>query len=157
MQLPTIRRFQDEDALATATLFHRSVHELTQDHYDQAQRDAWAPQIPEKAAWLNRLKPQSVFVAEQESGIVGFMTLTQDGYLDLAFVAPGASRQGVGAMLYEAINAEATVLGLKRMHAEASHLARPFFERQGWAVLKEQTVHRNGVALMNFAMEKRLD
>lgn len=156
MQRTTIRRFREEDAPATATLFHASVHGLTKDHYDQAQREAWAPHVPETATWLKRLRSQSAFVAEQGGRIVGFMTLRPDGYLDLAFVAPGASRQGVASRLYDAINAEAKELGLTRLHAEASHLARPFFERQGWAVVKKQTVQRHGAALTNFVMEKHL-
>jgi len=157
MQRTIIRRFQEEDAPATATLFHASVHGLARDRYDQAQRDAWAPHVPETAAWLKRRRPQSAFVAEREGAIVGLMTVRPDGYLDLAFVAPDASRQGVASRLYHAIEVEAVALGLSRLHAQASHLARPFFERQGWTVVQEQTVQRNGVALTNFAMEKPLD
>lgn len=152
-----VRRFREEDALATAALFHASVHGLANAHYSQAERDAWAPQIPETAVWMQRLQGQSVFVAERDGVIVGFMTLRPDGYLDLAFVSPDASRKGVASKLYEAIEAEAMALGLTRLHAQASHLARPFFERQGWTVLKEQSAERNGVALTNFAMERRLD
>lgn len=152
-----IRRFREEDAPATAALFHASVHGLTRDHYDQTQRDAWAPKVPEIGAWLKRLQSQVAFVAERDGHLMGFMTVRPDGYLDLAFVAPDASRQGVAFRLYKAIEAEANALGLTRLHAEASHLARPFFERRGWRVVKEQTVERNGVDLTNFIMEKHLD
>jgi len=156
MQRTTTRRFREEDAPATAALFHASVHGLAKARYDQAQREAWAPQVPETTAWLQRLRGQSAFVAERDGGIVGFMTLRPDGYLDLAFVAPEVARQGIASRLYCAIEGEAAALGHTRLHAEASHLARPFFERQGWRVVREQTVQRNGVALTNFVMEKPL-
>jgi putative acetyltransferase len=35
-------------------------------------------------------------------------------------------------------------------------MARPFFERQGWSVLAEQTVTKRGVELTNYRMRKAL-
>ena len=84
------------------------------------------------------------------------MTLRADGLIDLAFVAPDVAGQGVAKPLYDAIEAEAKGRGLARLHAEASLLARPFFERQGWSVVGRQSVERDGVALTNFVMEKAL-
>ena len=57
---------------------------------------------------------------------------------------------------YDAIHEEAVTLGLRRLHSEASHLARPFFERQGWSVVRAQSLERDGVSLTNFVMEKVL-
>ena len=37
----------------------------------------------------------------------------------------------------------------------ASITARPFFEKRGYRVVKEQQVERNGVFLTNFVMVKR--
>ena len=76
-----------------------------------------------------------------------------DGYLDFAYVAPDAMGQGVAKALYDAILAVAEKAGLARLTSEASHLARRFFERQGWRVVEEQSVARNGVTLTNFRME----
>jgi len=39
---------------------------------------------------------------------------------------------------------------------DAETTARLFFERQGWSVVRRQTVWRGGIALTNFAMEKVL-
>ena len=36
----------------------------------------------------------------------------------------------------------------------ASITARPFFEKRGYRVVKEQQVERHGVLLTNFVMEK---
>ena len=46
----------------------------------------------------------------------------------------------------------AALPGARRTHASIT--ARPFFERRGWRVVKEQRVERRGVALTNFVMEK---
>ena len=151
-----IRPFRDDDASAAAQIFFNSVRLGTRDYYDEAQRVAWAPRVPEATKWLDRLKSQTVFVAERNGSVVGFMTLAAEGYIDLAFVAPDAIGQGIGKQLYEAILTEALNLGVPRLHAEASHLARAFFERQGWSVVESQFVTRRDVAIPNFVMEKYL-
>ena len=156
MSQAVIRRFREEDAQATAQVFFDAVHVGARAHYDEAQRRAWAPRVPALAAWRERLRPQSVFVAERDDRIVGFMTLTTDGVIDFAFVAPDVIGQGVAKALYDAVLSEAVGRGLDRLRADASHLARPFFERQGWGVVRRQSVERDGVALTNFVMEKAL-
>ena len=151
-----VRAFRDEDAAATAQIFFDAVRDGAQAHYDEAQRQAWAPHVPETAEWLNRLKPQMVLVAEQKDRVVGFMTLTADGCIDLAYVAPDQIGQGVAKQLYDAVLAEAVGRGLPSLHVEASRLARGFFERQGWSVVRPQTVLRGGVDVPNFVMRKDL-
>ncbi len=152
----TVRRFEDEDAEATARIYFDAVRVGARDHYDEAQRRAWASAVPDTPPWRARLRSQASFVAERDGAIVGFMTLKPDGCIDLAFVAPQAMGTGVARQLYERLLAEAAAMGLRQLHTEASHLARPFFERQGWSVIKQQTVERDGVALTNFVMEKDL-
>ncbi|MEO1223666.1 MAG: GNAT family N-acetyltransferase [Pseudomonadota bacterium] len=152
----TVRRFEDRDAEATARIYFDAVRVGARDHYDEAQRRAWAPSVPDTPPWRARLKSQTSFVAERGGAIVGFMTLKPDGCVDLAFVAPEAMGTGVAKQLYERLLAEASGMGLCQLRTEASHLARPFFERQGWSVVNQQTVERDGVALTNFVMEKDL-
>ena len=149
----SVRRFRDEDAGATARIFCDAVHQGAARHYDEAQRRAWAPGIPDLPAWRDRLGAQAVFVAERQHSVVGFMTLRPDGCIDLAFVAPDAMGTGVARQLYDAILREAARQRMPTLHTHASHLARPFFERQGWTMVREQTVQRDGVSLTNFFME----
>jgi putative acetyltransferase len=148
-----IRRFRKADAAATARVFYDSIHNATRAFYDAAQRRAWAPRIPGTDAWRARIAPQIAFVAERDGAVIGFMTLRSDGHLDLAFVAPDAVGQGVAKALYDAILSEAYTAGLDRLTTEASLMARPFFARQGWTVLREEAVERDGVTLMRFRME----
>lgn len=152
-----IRPFHSSDAAALAALFYESVHKGARRAYDAAQRRAWAPRVPDAAAWRDRLSAQTVLVAERDGDPVGFMTLREDGRIDLAFVAPAAIGQGVARALYDEILQEARQAGMPRLHAEASLMARPFFERQGWSVIVPETVVRDGVSIPRFRMEKRLD
>jgi len=132
------------------------VRRGTRAFYDEAQRRAWAPEVPATASWLERIRAQTALVAERNGVLVGFMTMTAGGYIDLAYVAPRHIGKGVAKALYDAILAEALQEGRTKLRAEASHLARAFFERQGWSVVRRQTVARGGVRMTNFLMEKTL-
>ncbi|WNK01706.1 GNAT family N-acetyltransferase [Thalassospiraceae bacterium LMO-JJ14] len=151
-----IRRIQDDDIAATAQLFYCAVRQGAAGYYDDAQRQAWAPEVPELVRWHDRLMAQTGFVAELDGAIIGFMTMTAVGHIDLAYVAPAYIGKGVAKALYDEIVCEATSNGLSRLTSDASHLARAFFERQGWVVIRPQTVVRDGVSIRNFVMHKEL-
>ena len=151
------RAAREADAGPLAEVYYRAVHEGAAEAYSKEQRAAWAPSIPSAEAWRHRLEGLSTIVAEEGGQIVGFMSLNpHDGDLDLAFVLPEVRGTGVAKALYAVLEDQARTQGLDRLHTHASHVARPFFEGQGWTVLAENTVERQGVALTNWIMEKRL-
>lgn len=151
-----IRGFRNDDVHPTARIFFDAIRLGTTEYYDERQRKAWAEKVPDTDEWRKRLQGQHSFVAEVNATLVGFMTLNADGHIDLAFVAPDWIGKGVARALYERIEAEAMALGIQRLDTEASYLARPFFERQGWSVVRQQSVEMGSVSLTNFVMEKRL-
>lgn len=151
-----VKRFVADDAGATAHIFFDAVRLGTTGYYDERQRNAWAVEVPDNDAWLERLQSQQTFVAEYDTRLVGFMTLDELGHIDLAFVVPDLMGKGVARALHKRLEAEALRLGIGKLDTEASHLARRFFERQGWSVVREQSVSRGDVSLTNFVMVKRL-
>lgn len=151
-----VRNFRKADAEATALIFYDAVRRGSGAHYTDTQKRAWAPSVPDIESWLARIAPQTALVAELDDRVVGFMTLTEEGCIDLAFVAPDQMGRGVATQLYVSLCEAAAVNGLRRLWTDASHAARRFFEREGWTVVKTQTAVRNGVALTNFRMEKIL-
>lgn len=154
----TIRPGRDSDVGAIAAIFTAAVHELTADHYDAAQREAWAPRPPDLDAWALRLATLHTLVAEDEGcGIVGFIGYATDGHVDLLFVAPSHARRGVVRMLHERVEAALREAGVTELFTEASLVARPFFERQGYRMTEEQEVVLRGVTFRRFAMRKRPD
>lgn len=151
-----IRKYRETDTAQLAALFFDSVRQGTAAHYDRQQREAWAPAVPDVGKWRARLSAMLVFVAEDESGIVGFMTLDESGYIDLAFVRADRIGTGVGSKLYERIEHASRQRGQLTLSSNASKLARPFFEKHGWVVKARQSVEQNGVCLTNYRMEKQL-
>lgn len=63
---------------------------------------------------------------------------------------------GVAGSLVSRLEEEAMKFNLPEIDTEASITAKPFFERQGYIVVKEQTVEIRGVKLTNYKMIKRL-
>ena len=129
-----IRAYRPQDRSAKAGVFYRAVHEGAAPFYDAAQRAVWAPSPEPDWALPDRQLDQWCWVAEDHSGMTGFMSLDREGYLDMAFVLPEVMGKGVARALYGALLAEARASGLTRLTVRASHLARRFFERQGWQV-----------------------
>ena len=147
-----IRSYLDSDAAACVEVYYRAVHDGAGRHYTAEQRHAWAPEPPDHEVFGARLAAAETFVAERDSGVVGFVSLTSDGYVDLFFVLPEEMGKGISDALYAMIVNRAGRLSLTQMTTHASHLARSFFLRHGWVSDEEETVIRHGVALKRTAM-----
>jgi putative acetyltransferase len=151
-----IGSFDPVEAADLGIIFFNAVREGAAGFYNAEQRRAWASRIPSGPDWASRLAAQQTVVARNAGVPIGFMTLANDGYIDLAFVDPAYQRRGVGSLLYAQIEALARKAQMERLYAEASYLVRGLFEQKGWTVLHEQQIERGDVRLTNFVMEKRL-
>ncbi len=152
-----IRRFEPADAPRLCEIFYRSVHEVARAKYDQAQVDAWAPSVPDPQRWLARLSEYDTFVADNAAGEpVGWIAMSADGYIDMLFCLPEATRCGIATKLYACVEEIAIARGFPRITAHASLLAEPFFIKHGWIVDERESVVRAGVDLPRAAMSKTL-
>jgi len=149
-----IRPFTEKDSQTTAHIFFDSIHVGTQEYYTEIERAAWSPDVPELSGWCAKLETQFSLVAVQENHVIGFMTLTSEGCIDLAFLAPHVIGQGVAQKLYDEILQEAVRAKMTRIYTYASLMAHKFFLRQGWSVMHAQKVIRNNISISNFVMEK---
>lgn len=152
-----IRDYQPADAVALTDIFYQTIHEVAISHYTEAQVNAWAPLPIDYAHWRERLDGRPPFVAEIDGRIVGFITLTETGYIDWTFTHKDFQGQGIASALYCHLEHAAQALRLPLLTVSASLLAKPFFEKQGFVVLSENRVERRGELLTNFSMEKQLD
>ena len=151
-----IRNYREGDAPEIARLFYETVRSVNRKDYSEEQVEAWAPGVPDPDEWHERMTGRRTLVAEGGGQVVGFAELEGDGHLDMLYLHKDAVRRGVGSGLYRAVEREARASGLGRIFTEASITARPFFERHGFRVVREQTVTVRGVPMTNFAMEKPL-
>lgn len=151
-----IRRFQPEDADQIAQLFHQTVREVNLGDYSSEQVKAWAPDDLHFRNWAEVCANRDTYVADDAGVIAGFGELEANGHIDCFYCHKDYQRRGVGRQIYAAIEARARDLKLNRLFVEASITAKPFFERLGFMVVKEQQVTRRGVTFTNYAMEKFL-
>lgn len=63
---------------------------------------------------------------------------------------------GVGSALYAWLERAALDRGLSRLFVEASEVARDFFLRKGFRVVRRQDLVRHGVPIYNYVMDKPL-
>jgi putative acetyltransferase len=74
----------------------------------------------------------------------------------MLFVEPEFARRGVGRTLVDALTRLAQARGAKRLTTEASDVAKPLFERQGFTAQKRNLVHIGDQWLANTTMTKTL-
>ena len=109
-----LRPLTAADHTDVARIYVDAVQRGTIGIYSQAERDAWSGTGPSPEAWRRKIAPMTGVVAEIDRLPVGFMTIDEDGYIDLAFVAPDVARCGVGGQLYLAILDLARTFGATR-------------------------------------------
>lgn len=151
-----IRSFVASDLAEAVRLFTDAVHVGAAYHYDAAQRSAWAPRPADLNHWQARFERLHTLVAERDGQLIGFISFESDGHIDLLFTSPASARQGVASALYQRVEAILYAQQVHELHTEASLVARPFFERQGFEVIAEEIVSRQGVDLIRFRMRKKL-
>jgi putative acetyltransferase len=136
--LISIRRYRPEDRAATAGVFFRAVREGTAGRYSEAQRHDWAQSPVPDLTTPDPRAGQLTWVAEEAGRITGFMAMTHEGYLDMAFVLPEVMGKGHAAALYDVLLAHAKEAGISRLTVRASHFSRRFLEKRGWRVDGEE-------------------
>ena len=151
-----IRSYRSADAQSLADIFYDSIHQVAVEHYSPAQVNAWAPLPRQYADWQQRFAAKPPFVAELAGVIVGFMTLEHNGHIDWTYTHHAYQRQGIASALYRHLEAEARRQDIARLFVEASHLARPFFDKQGFSVIRQNEVPIRGQVLVNWHMHKHL-
>jgi putative acetyltransferase len=154
-----LRAYRDEDCEATRTVFEKAVRLTALGDYSEEQVEAWAPtdlSASDMAAWgVERASAQTVVAVEGDQ-VLGFSDLVDGCLLDMLYVDPAAGRRGIATALLTEILSLARDVGAPEIETYASLTARPVFERHGFAVIEQNTVHVRGVSMTNFRMRRPL-
>ncbi len=124
--------------------------------YTEAQRAAWVPAPRSGPDWTARLEGQEIIVAEQDGSGLGFVSLADGGYVDFAYIRPGARRSGLFRQLLERIVERARARGEPMLWTHASLMAEPAFGRLGFTVRRRERVTLGGQVFDRCEMEMRL-
>lgn len=145
-----IRNYQSSDCKELTELFYHTVHTVNARDYTEKQLDAWADGKPDLEKWDQSLRAHCSLVAVAGGILVGFGDIDDTGYLDRLYVHADWQGRGIAAAICDRL--EQVVPGPIKTHASIT--AKPFFEKRGYQVVKEQQVERAGVQLTNFVMKK---
>jgi putative acetyltransferase len=151
----SIRPARPEDADALGLVMYDAIHRGPS-KYSRAQRLAWQTVPYAGAEWAAKLAAQQVWLAEEAGEILGFVSLTDAGYLDLAFVRGAAQGRGLLRQLCAPLLQAARSAGHARIWTHASLMAQPAFLALGFHVIRHESLPRAGQWLDRAEMEKPL-
>ena len=151
-----LRPYLPQDAAMLAEIFRASIEELTEDDYTPPQQEAWAAAADDLNEFAARLAKHLTLIATMEGSPVGFISLDAPTEIGLFYVHPAVARQGVGNLLYDAIEKLSKARGTPHLSVDASDTAREFFERKGFSPEQRNTVSAGNEWLSNTTMKKKL-
>ncbi|MGH8183038.1 MAG: GNAT family N-acetyltransferase [Rhodanobacteraceae bacterium] len=151
-----VRRARHADAAAAVDCVRRSIEQsCSADHHEDP---------PTLAAWLSNKTPANFIawldnpenhcvIAERKGRLCGVGLLHRSGKIRLFYIEPGSQRHGAGRAIHVALERQAHVWKLPRLHLDSTANARAFYEALGY--------HHDGPARMRvgvlqcFPYEKR--
>ena len=152
----SLRPYLASDTPVLAAIISASIFDLTGDDYDNDQQEAWAALADDEPALAARLGNALTLVAERGGAPVGLIALTDNRVIDLLYVHPDVSGEGIGTLLCDAIERLATARGAKSITVDASDTALDFFRKRGYVARQRNTVTLGTVWIGNTTVEKSL-
>lgn len=145
-----IREYQSSDCKELAELFYNTVHTVNAKDYTREQLDVWATGQVDLKKWNQSFQKHFSIVAVDVGIIVGFGDIDKTGYLDHLFVHFDYQKKGIATAICNRLESAVK----ENIVTHASITAKPFFEKRGYKVVKEQQVERQKIFLTNFVMIK---
>ena len=131
-----LRPYLPADASVLAEIFRSSVEALTAEDYSEAQRQAWAAAADDEAAFAKKLSGALTLVATLQGSPVGFASLAGGNAIDMLYVHPAATGQGVGRMLADALRYATARRQFQPLCERAAQVAGAAVRRYGRTDLK---------------------
>ncbi len=149
-----IRKATVEDADSIRELFRDTIISVNKKDYDVKQIAIWASGSENKTAWERKITEQHFLVAEIEFKIVGFSSITHEGYIDFMFTHKDHQHQGIATKMLSGLEEIANEKKLEKVWAEVSITARPFFSAKGFRVTERFVKEVKGVKFDDCIMTK---
>lgn len=151
-----IRKAEVKDMDSIRQLFSNCIMTVCKNDYSSNQLKAWASATDDIEIWYEKIQSQIFVVAEQEQLIVGLGSIANNDLLDLVYVHADFQRRGIARRILNTLLSEVQVNRVSVVNAHVSKTARAFFESRGFTLVREQSVSRRGVSLVNYIMTKAL-
>ena len=150
-----INSLEEKDLDKIIALFFETVHVVNKKDYNQMQLNAWAPKNIDSEKWRKRISNNYLFVARAEK-IVGFGEMSPDGCISMLYIHKDYLRLGIGKKLLDLMIKKAQESNIREIFTEASITSKPFFESQGFEVIKKQVKMFKGIDFINYQMKNAI-
>lgn len=144
-----MRPYQPTDQKEVLTLIKNTIQIINRKDYHPEQITIWSD--IDETTWSNSLGNHVALVMLEEEQIIGFGDMTYTGYVARFYIHHEYQGQGVGSVLLKELEQQ---IMTENYSVAASITARPFFESQGYQVLRENHVILREVEFLNYLMEK---
>ena len=152
-----IKIAQESDIQNITKLFYETIQTVNRKDYTVEEIDDWSSWYSDIDKWKQKISEQFFIIAQLNNELVGFSSLTKDGYLDFMFVHKNHQRKGIAKKLYSKIEEKALEQKNNIISSEVSITAKSFFESIGFKVEKLQKKRSKNKELINFKMKKYLN
>jgi N-acetylglutamate synthase-like GNAT family acetyltransferase len=152
----SVRQANESDVGNITQLFYDTIQNINIKDYSQEEVDDWSSWKVDVDKWLDKMQEQYFVVAEINKKIVGFSSLSTDGYLDFMFVDKDTQGQGVASSLLFEIERKSIEQNNDLIYSDVSLTAKGFFENKGFIVERQQLKKSKQKELINFRMIKKI-
>ena len=130
-----LRPFKLSDTPAVVKVYRDAVRHIGPHHaYSPEQVAAWSSFPTDEMDFGVRLTCGYTLVAESDSRIHAFGQIAPLDCFAFLYTSGHTHKKGLGAQLYDAMDAHACAHGVEEMHTEVSRIALPFFEKRGFTI-----------------------
>ena len=153
-----IREYREDDCSAVTAIFVDAVILTGLRGYSPEQVKVWAASGASDDVTRVRCRDgRLVLVAvDDDDRAIAFIDLEEDGHIDMLFCRPERTGRGIASVLYEKLEHIVRARSMSRLYVEASEIAKPFFAREGFALLRRSDFEMEGIAVHSYPMEKHL-
>ncbi|MCE7041925.1 GNAT family N-acetyltransferase [Dyadobacter sp. CY312] len=128
----SIRKAKIEDLDEIRTLFRDTVITINSENYNPEEIKVWSECYKNVSSWTRDILEQHFLVAVYDTQIVGFSSITDNGYLDFLYVHKEFQRCGIAKKLLHEIENRAKELSLMEIYSHVSKTAFLFFQKHGY-------------------------
>lgn len=145
---------EEKDLPQLTKLFADTIEHTCQKDYSPAQRKTWSKSANALEKWERKIKNQYFIKAIYKDTPIGFASL-EGNCLDMMYVHKDFQGWGIAHGLLQHIELRAIQNDMVNIVADVSITALPFFEKNGFQIVKKNQIKKDDEILENFSMIKK--
>ncbi len=151
-----IKKLLDDEYEEVIKLIYETVHHVCKDDYTEKELFAWAPEKFDTIKFRQALDGCYNTVMKDKNGIVGFLSMEPDGYINRVYTHKDYLKRGIAADLLKDAEEWAKNNGIYELRLDSSKTAEGFYIRMGFSEKGVSVLTHNGVIFKNKTMHKFL-